>query len=67
MLDAFIIEEIQRQEREKTSIRPSLERPIPRPSTRDAEPEQPTSRRGSMIIDRHADDDDNNGLTVIEM
>lgn len=66
MLDAFIIEEIQRQEREKSSIRPVLERPVPRPSTQDAEPEAPVAPRGSMVIDRHADDDDD-GMTIIEM
>ncbi len=67
MLDAFIIEEIQRQEREKSSIRPALERPEPRPPAKDAEPEPPVAPRGSVVIDRHADDDDNNGMTVIEM
>ena len=60
MLDAFIIEEIKRRERERTDDdRPVVELPLPQPSEPahqdDERPERPDGsdrdRRGVVIID----------------
>lgn len=64
MLDAFIIEEIQRRERERDArIQPRLDQPGrfpgPPPNWR------PEPRRDSD--DRDRDDDDNHGVIILDM
>ena len=64
MLDAFIIEEIQRRERERdTRIQPHLERfPMPPPSWR------PDSRRDPELDrDDRRDDDMDQGVIILDM
>ena len=63
MLDAFIIEEIQRRERERdTRIQPRLDQPsrypMPPPNWR------PDSRRDSDV---ERDDDDDRGVIMLDM
>jgi len=73
MLDAFIIEEIQRREREaeyrREQNRPRQELPIPqRPPSRDEEAE-PSGERGVTTIDYSVDETspNNSGVVVISM
>ena len=57
MLDAFIIEEIKRRERQEGDTRPRLELPIPQPSQRphrnndDTNDDEEKPQRGVIIID----------------
>jgi len=52
MLDAYVIEEIRRREREKTrDDRPSIELPIPGPQPDDAPPKERDDEGGVVIID----------------
>jgi len=48
MLDAFVIEEIKRRERERDD-RPSVQIPLPPPPA-DAPPDEPTRPEGGVII-----------------
>lgn len=67
MLDAFIIDEIRRRERERDGVQPHAERPGERPRTTQPSANEEPSGRGFVIIDRDRDDFDDNGLTVIDM
>ncbi len=54
MLDAFIIEEIKRREREhkrRESERPSIQIPLPEPSRIPQQGEEKNPHRGVLIID----------------
>ena len=52
MLDAFIIEEIKRREREThDSERPSIQIPLPEPSQLPQQSEEEKPQRGVIIID----------------
>ncbi|MCC6808201.1 MAG: hypothetical protein IT381_12320 [Deltaproteobacteria bacterium] len=60
MLDAFIIEQLRRREREHEEARPVLELPLPQPPLsddpskereRDSRPDKEEGERGVVIID----------------
>ena len=57
MLDAFIIEEIKRRERQDDHARPRLELPLPQPSQRphrnndESSEDEDKPQRGVIIID----------------
>lgn len=56
MLDAFIIEEIKRRDREQDQVRPRLELPLPQPAQRpqrndEGAEEDDKPQRGVIIID----------------
>ncbi len=55
MLDAYVIEEIKRRERERTGDeRPAIELPVPQPAppaAPDSDPEDRKNDRGVVIID----------------
>lgn len=54
MLDAFIIEEIKRREKEREqrdSERPSIQIPLPEPSRAPQQSEEDKPQRGVIIID----------------